>query len=383
MTAVLLALGLGCSGTGAGEPGIITPNVELALEPISSGALTSPVHLASPPNDDRLFVVEQPGRVRIIRNGALLEAAFLNITDRVAAGGEQGLLSVAFHPQYATNGFFFVYYTNRDGDIQIDRFTAAPAGSDVADPASARTILIVPHPGHTNHNGGQLAFGEDGFLYIGTGDGGGAGDVPNNAQNRGVLLGKLLRIDVNSTTQPYAVPQSNPFVNTTGVRAEIWAYGLRNPWRFSFDRTGDMLYIADVGQNSREEVNAVPQGQAGLNYGWKIMEGSSCFLPMQSCDRAGLTLPAYDYARSDGNCSVTGGFVYRGSAIPQVAGLYFFSDYCMGGLRSFRLTSGQATDVREWSVNTGSSITSFGQDRHGELYVLSQGGTVSKLVRAP
>lgn len=378
----VVVLGLGCSGTSAGEPGIVSPNVDLTLQTVASG-LSSPVHLASPPNDDRLFVVEQQGRIRIIRNGALVGAAFLDIRDSVLAGGEQGLLSVAFHPQYATNGFFFVYYTNRNGDIEIKRYTATPASSDVANAASARAILIVPHPGQSNHNGGQLAFGEDGFLYVGTGDGGGGGDPANNAQSRGVLLGKLLRIDVNSATQPYAVPSTNPFVSTPGVRPEIWAYGLRNPWRFSFDRVGDVLYIGDVGQNRREEINAVPQGQAGLNYGWKIMEGTSCFLPMSSCDRSGLTLPVHEYDTGGGNCAVTGGFVYRGSAIPQIAGLYFFSDYCKGGLRSFRLVNGAATDVREWSVNIGATITSFGEDRHGELYVISHGGTISKLVRAP
>lgn len=383
IAALLLALSCGGNG-GPGDPAIITPTVDLVLQPIASN-LSSPVHLASPPNDDRLFVVEQPGRIRIIQNGSLLSTPFLDINARVTdGGGEQGLLSVAFHPQYAANRHFYVYYVDNDGNLQIERFTAPTASSNVADPATALPIINIPHPTHSNHNGGQLAFGPDGFLYIGTGDGGSGGDPPNNAQNLNILLGKMLRLDVNSGNQvPYVIPPSNPFRDRTDARPEIWAYGLRNPWRFSFDRIDDVLYIGDVGQNRREEINAAPADKSGLNYGWRIMEGTSCFLPMSSCDRAPLTLPIHDYARDDGNCSVTGGFAYRGSAIPQIVGLYFFSDYCKGGLRSFRLVNGAATDVREWNAGVGGGITSFGEDRNRELYVISHGGTVGKLVRAP
>ncbi|MEO6330996.1 MAG: PQQ-dependent sugar dehydrogenase, partial [Gemmatimonadaceae bacterium] len=248
----------------------------------------------------------------------------------------------------------------------------------------ARPILNVPHPGNSNHNGGQLAFGPDGFLYIGTGDGGSGGDPPNNAQNRNILLGKILRIDVNpASTAAYTVPPSNPFVGQANIRSEIWAYGLRNPWRFSFDRVGNVLYIGDVGQNRKEEVNAVPSTQAEVNYGWRVMEGTDCFSPMLLCNKSGLTLPVHDYPTADGNCAVTGGFAYRGSAIPQIVGLYFFSDYCKGGLRSFRLVDGVATDVREWNAGIGATVTSFGEDRRGELYVISHGGTVGKLIPAP
>ena len=387
MKIAALLLALSCSGNGGpGEPGIITPNVQLAVQPVVTSGLASPVHLASPPNDDRLFVVEQPGRVRIIQNGSLLDTPFLDIDAKVMSGGEQGLLSIAFHPQYATNRHFYVYYTDNAGDIQVERYTASASSPNVADPASARPIINVPHPTHTNHNGGQLAFGPDGFLYIGTGDGGAGGDPPNNAQNRNVLLGKLLRLDVNpaNTTVAYSIPPGNPFVNQASARAEIWAYGLRNPWRFSFDRVANVLYIGDVGQNRREEVNAVARDQAGLNYGWKIMEGTSCFLPMTSCDQAGLTLPVHEYNTQDnGNCAVTGGYAYRGNAIPEIAGLYFFTDYCGGGLRSFRFVNGAATQVRTWSTAIPSSITSFGEDRHGELYLISHGGSIGKLVRAP
>ena len=384
MAVVLLALS--CSGNGGpGEPGIITPpNVNLALQTVATG-LSSPVHLASPPNDARLFIVEQPGRIRVVQNGQLIATPFLDIRERVLDGGEQGLLSVAFHPQYATNRHFYVYYTDNDGDLLVERYTAPSAASNTADPATATTIIGIPHPSNSNHNGGQLAFGQDGFLYIGTGDGGAGNDPPNNAQNRGVLLGKLLRLDVNpANPPPYAIPPTNPFVNQTGMRGEIWAYGLRNPWRFSFDRVGGTLYIGDVGQGSREEINAVPRTTAGVNYGWKIMEGTACTGFLGICDQSQLTLPVHEYGTHDeGSCAVTGGFAYRGTAIPEIAGLYFFSDYCRGGLRSFRLVNGAATDVREWNAGVGGSITSFGEDRDGELYVITHGGTVGKLIKAP
>lgn len=384
MKIAAMLLALSCSGNGGpGDPAVITPNVDLALQPIASG-LSSPVHLASPPNDDRLFVVEQPGRIRIIQNGALVSTPFLDIDAKVLSGGEQGLLSVAFHPSYSTNRHFYVYYTDNTGDLQIERYTASQTSPNIADPMSARPILNVPHPSNSNHNGGQLVFGPDGFLYIGTGDGGSGGDPPNNAQNRNVLLGKILRIDVSpASTAAYTVPPSNPFVGQANVRSEIWAYGLRNPWRFSFDRVGNVLYIGDVGQNSKEEVNAVPSMQAEVNYGWRIMEGTDCFSPMLLCNKSGLTVPVHDYPTADGNCAVTGGFAYRGSAIPQIVGLYFFSDYCKGGLRSFRLVDGVATDVREWNAGVGATVTSFGEDRRGELYVISHGGTVGKLIPAP
>lgn len=379
MAAMLLALSCGGNG-GPGDPGIITPNVDLALQPIASG-LSSPVHLAAPPDDDRLFVVEQSGRIRVIQNGTLVPTPFLDIKEKVLFGGEQGLLSVAFHPQYSTNRHFFVYYTDNNGDIRIERYTASQTSPNIADPLSASPILNIPHPTNSNHNGGQLAFGPDGFLYIGTGDGGSGGDPPNNAQNLQVLLGKILRIDVNpASSAAYAVPASNPFVGTANARGEIWAYGLRNPWRFSFDRTDNVLYIGDVGQNRKEEVDAVPRAQGGVNYGWRIMEGTSCFSPMMLCNQSGLTLPVHEYDTANGNCAVTGGFAYRGSAIPQIAGLYFFSDYCKGGLRSFRLVNGAATDVREWNAGVGGTITSFGEDRNRELYVISHGGTIGKLV---
>ncbi len=386
MKIAALLLALSCSGNGGpadpADPAIVTPTLDLALQPVATG-LSSPVHLASPPNDSRLFIVEQPGRIRVVQNGQLLATPFLDITAKVLDGGEQGLLSVAFHPQYPTNRHFYVYYTDNNGDILIERYTATSASSNTANPASASPIIGIPHPGNSNHNGGQLAFGPDGFLYIGTGDGGSGNDPPNNAQNRNVLLGKMLRLDVNPASQAaYSIPQTNPFVDQAGTRGEIWAYGLRNPWRFSFDRGSSTIFIGDVGQNSREEIDAVALTPSGRNFGWKIMEGSQCrgLLP---CNQSGLTLPVHEYPTSDGNCAVTGGFVYRGTAIPQIAGVYFFSDYCKGELRSFRLVNGAATEVRVWPISTGATITSFGEDASGELYLISHGGTVSKIVRAP
>jgi hypothetical protein len=249
----------------------------------------------------------------------------------------------------------------------------------VADQTSAKQLLFVDQP-YSNHNGGLVLFGPDGKLYIGLGDGGSGGDPQGNGQNRGVLLGKLLRIDVDGG-DPYAVPPDNPFVGTSGARGEIWAYGLRNPWRFAFDREASLLYIADVGQNRREEVNVAPAGAGGLNYGWNIMEGDECYAA-STCNRSGLTLPELTYGHDDG-CSVTGGYAYRGGAIPALRGHYFHSDYCAGWLRSFRYDGAKAADQRDWGLSF-ESVLSFGEDAAGELYVLSGNGKVYRLVnRSP
>jgi glucose/arabinose dehydrogenase len=356
--------------------------VRLALQQVAGG-LQRPVYLTSPPGDPRLFVLEQAGRIRIIRDGQLVQQPFLDITAQVTnlggMGDERGLLGLAFHPQYATNGFFYVNYTDGSGNTRVERYTRS-ANPDVAEPGSARLIIGIGQP-FGNHNGGQLLFGPDGMLYIATGDGGGGGDPQNNAQRLVNLLGKILRIDVNAG-DPYAIPPDNPFVGQTDARPEIWAYGLRNPWRNAFDRGSNTFFIADVGQNREEEINAVPSSAAGLNFGWRIMEGRSCFNPATNCDQSGLTMPVHTYPTSGGNCAVTGGFVYRGSAIPQIAGRYFFSDYCRGGLRSLRVVNGTAQDVREWDVGSTGSVSSFGEDANGELYVLAHGGTIYRIVRA-
>lgn len=345
--------------------------------------LDNPTYLTAPAGDTRLFVLERPGRIRIVENGNLLAIPFLDIGARVSTSGEGGLLSMAFDPQFAGNRHFYLYYTDPQQNIVIERFTAG-SNPSLADPTSGLVILRVAHPNFTNHFGGQLAFGPDGYLYMATGDGGGAGDPAGNGQNLNALLGKLLRLDVRSSTagQPYTIPAGNPYLNQPGRRAEIWAAGLRNPWRFSFD--GSQLYLSDVGQDRREEVNISAADAAGLNYGWNTMEGTLCY-NAASCERSGLTLPAfeYDHGANDANgCSITGGFVYRGGAIPGLSGRYFYSDYCRGYLKSFLASGGNITEQRDWNIAAIGNVVSFGQDGQGELYLLSSRGSVHKIVRA-
>ncbi|MGH7718448.1 MAG: PQQ-dependent sugar dehydrogenase [Gemmatimonadaceae bacterium] len=371
LTLVLIA----CSDEDAAGPEPEEPlPAALALQPVAEG-LSNPLFLTAPRSDARLFVVEQVGRIRIVENGQLLPTPFLDITDLVSSGGERGLLSVAFHPSYATNGLFYVDYTDRAGNTRVERYRVS-ADPRRADRGSASLVLAVDQP-QPNHNGGLLLFGTDGMLYVGFGDGGGGGDPQGNGQNLSTLLGKLLRIDVNGA-QPYQVPAGNPFAGRAGARAEIWALGLRNPWRFSFDRSGGELYLADVGQNLYEEVNVVPGNTGGVNYGWNTMEGTHCFAS-DPCNRGGLTLPVLEYDHSEG-CSVTGGYVYRGSAIPGLVGHYLYSDFCAGWLRSFRYVEGRATELHEWPVGEVGNILSFGEDAAGELYMLSANGRVYRIV---
>lgn len=338
------------------------------------GGLSAPIYLTAPAGDSRLFVAEQAGRIRIVEAGQLLATPFLDITDRVVSGGERGLLSIAFHPLYDSNGLFYVSYTGDDGSSRIERYSVT-VNPNLADPASAKLILSVPQP-FSNHNGGLIVFGPDGMLYVGLGDGGGGGDPQGHGQNTNTLLGSLLRIDLDGG-DPYAVPADNPFVGSAGAD-EIWAYGLRNPWRFSFDRQAGNLYVADVGQNRWEEVNVVAATALGLNYGWNIMEGAHCFAT-DPCDNNDLVLPALEYGHSQG-CSVTGGYVYRGAAIPEIQGHYFYSDYCRGFLRSFHYTGGVVTDERQWDVGNLGNVLSFGEDGLGELYILTGNGTVYRLI---
>lgn len=344
----------------------------LGLETIATG-LESPVLLTTAPGDDRLFVVEQPGRIRIIEDGVLRPQPFLDITDRVGSGGERGLLGLAFRPDWNVTGQFIVDYTDRSGDTRVERYDVSN-DPYVADPASGRLILTVAQP-FPNHNGGHVTFGPDGMLYVGLGDGGGGGDPLGNGQDGSTLLGSMLRIDI--TVEPYAIPPDNPFAGTAGTRPEIWARGLRNPWRFSFDPAGGRIYIADVGQNQYEEINVAAASDGGLNYGWNIMEGTHCFASA-TCSMAGLTMPVLEYGHGEG-CSVTGGHVYRGAGIAALAGHYVYSDYCAGWIRSFRLENGAATDRTDWGLSAG-SVLSFGADGTGELYVLTAAGIVYRLV---
>jgi glucose/arabinose dehydrogenase len=374
LAAVAIGLWFGVAGcNGANSP--IQPPLPgasaLAVQEVVSGLL-SPVYLTAPRGDSRLFVVEQAGIIRIIENGQLRSPAFLDIRSIVQAGGEQGLLSMAFHPDYGVNGLFYVYYTDDNGDSRVARY-AVSGDPDVADPSSGVGLLTVGQP-FANHNGGLLLFGPDGMLYVGLGDGGSGGDPQGHGQNTNTLLGSLLRIDVDAGN-PYAIPGDNPFGN------EIWAYGLRNPWRFAFDESTELLYLADVGQNRLEEVNVMPGTTPGVNYGWNVMEGNDCFAPSSGCSTSGLQLPALEYDHGQG-CSVTGGFVYRGSAITGIRGHYFYSDYCSGWLRSFRFDGGSVVDGTQWEVGDLGSVTSFGEGGDGELYILSSNGRVFRLVTA-
>jgi hypothetical protein len=371
------------SGPGIPGPGSPPPAATGARLRVVAIGLESPLFLTSPPGDlSRQFIVEKTGKIRVLRNDALVPTPFLDISTSVSNGSEQGLLGLAFHPQYADNGLFVVNYTNTAGDTRVSTFRVS-ADPDRADAGSEVVILAVDQP-FSNHNGGMVAFGPDGKLYIGMGDGGSGGDPQNNGQSRNTLLGKILRLDVSATGQ-VSVPSDNPFVGQSGIRPEIWSYGLRNPWRFSFDRSTGDLYVGDVGQNAREEIDVATdaaQFGRGRNYGWSIMEGMACFSG-SSCDRNGLTLPVLDYRHAEG-CSVTGGYVYRGTALGGFAGHYFYGDYCEGWVRSFRLSGPGVTEQLEWpSLRPGGQILSFGEDARGELYILSGSGQVFRIDPQP
>jgi glucose/arabinose dehydrogenase len=374
---VTLALASCNDSSGPGDGGNpLPPGLTLKVDPFVSG-LSSPVFLTQPLNDGRIFVVEQPGRIRLVKDGVLQATPFLNISTRVLSGGERGLLSVAFHPQYATNHYFYVYFTTQTtGDIRIERFTTT-ANADVADPATSKLIFTTPHP-NGNHNGGLVSFGPDGMLYAAMGDGGGGSpDQDGNGQNFNAYLGGMIRIDVDQG-DPYSVPATNPFVGQANKKPELWAKGFRNPWRYAFDPPTGLLYIADVGESAHEEVDVVSDRDGGLNFGWRIMEGSSCF-GAATCNQTGLEIPILDYSHANGACSITGGYVYRGTAIPAIRGHYFYSDYCAGFLKSFRYENGFPVDQKDWGI-TMSAVSSFGKDFAGELYIMT-GSNVVKVAQ--
>ncbi len=328
-----------------------------------------PTGMAVRKGDTALYVIEQPGRVRAIKDGRLADAPVLDLTSLVGDGGERGLLGIAFSPD---GKYLYLDHTDKSGTITVAEYPVGADGSVRAD--GRRVVLQQPHP-RTNHNGGQLAFGPDGHLYVSLGDGGGGGDPDGNAQNLGSLLGKILRIDPRGG-EPYKVPDDNPFVDKAGARPEIWAYGLRNPWRFSFDReTGD-LWIGDVGQDAWEEIDFQPaSAKGGENYGWPLREGSHEF---RSGERAGV-VPVHEYKlHENGECSVIGGHVYRGKRLPGLEGRYLYADFCAGWIKSFTLADGKARDHRTLLEGL-SNVSAFGQDASGELYVLSLDGQVSRL----
>jgi glucose/arabinose dehydrogenase len=343
-----------------------TPVDAIQLIPVIENAFTRPLYVTHA-GDERLFVVEQSGRIQIVTDGQLAPLPFLDITDRVGSSQlEQGLLGLAFHPDYANNGAFFVNYTDLSGSTQIARYETSAEDPDRANPDSEVILLSLNQP-YPNHNGGQVAFGPDGYLYVGVGDGGSANDPLNSGQDPSTLLGTLLRLDVDNIPGQAGIPGDNPFVSNDDRRNEIWAWGLRNPWRFSFDRlTGD-LFIADVGQNLWEEINLEPAGSpGGLNYGWNIMEGNHCF-NAQECSTEGLELPIFEYPHAEG-CSVTGGYVYRGEQFLELYGNYFLGDFCQGTI--WRLfPAGDGSWASAVVLDTNHVISSFGEDAQGELYL--------------
>ena len=378
----LLLSGCGSAASGAG-PAPSAPPPMLALSNFIAG-LNAPVGLEAP-NDGtgRLFVVQQGGTIRVIQNGSLVATPFLDITSRVESGGEKGLLGLSFHPSFSANHKFYINYTRRLGSGQlqsvISEYTVSSADPNQANPASERQLLLLDQP-FDNHNGGQIAFGPDGFLYIAFGDGGSEGDPRGNGQNTNTLLGKILRIGVDppfAAGKQYAIPPDNPFASGGGL-PEIWAYGLRNPWRFSFDRPSGRLFVGDVGQDSWEEVDIITKGG---NFGWNIMEGDHCFR-VASCNTAGLALPIAEYGHDvAGGTAVIGGFVYRGSAIPALVGTYIFGDLSSG--RVWGLKQQATGDWQQTLLLTHALIvSSFGQDSAGELYLVDYGNGAILRIRA-
>ena len=340
-----------------------------ALKPVITKGLSKPLFLThTGDGSGRLFVVEQDGRILIFAKGRLLPTPFLNIQSRLSTGGERGLLGLAFHPNYKDNGRYFLNYTRKkDGATVVAQYQVS------SDPNHSKThedILLVIQQPYGNHNGGMIAFGPDGYLYIGTGDGGSGGDPGNRGQDRSELLGKILRIDVDHDS-PYIVPANNPFSDTDG-RPEIFAYGFRNPWRLSFDRQTGELWVGDVGQNSWEEIDLVKPGD---NHGWRLMEGTHCYKPSKGCQQSRkLTLPVTEYANSGGRCAVMGGYVYRGRAVPVLQGTYLFADFCSGEIFGFR------DGVQRMLLYTDLQISSFGEDEAGELYVLGHKGSIHRII---
>jgi glucose/arabinose dehydrogenase len=369
------------------SPAVTAAALTMKLTLFKDG-FSSPVYMAAPPDGSgRLFVVEQGGRIKVIRkDGTIPSTPVLNISANVSKGPEQGLLGLAFHPSFKTNGKFYVYFTRLNGDTAINEYRLSPPSSSRVT-LGGRRVLTMSHP-YDNHNGGSMAFGADGFLYIGTGDGGSGGDPGNRAQSVNSLLGKILRINVNGKTSKrgYLIPSSNPYVGRSGLD-EIWARGLRNPWRFSIDSATGAIWIGDVGQDRYEEIDRTLKGTykvggRGKNYGWHVLEGRHCFLPSSGCSTSGKTAPLveYSHAASSGedNCSVTGGYVYRGNAYPALRGLYVFGDFCSGRIWTVRAGSsypGTATLRMDTSLN----ISSFAVNASRELFVISLGGAIYRV----
>jgi glucose/arabinose dehydrogenase len=330
-------------------------------------------------------VIGQAGQIVVV-GGGKITGTFLDISKRMSCCGERGLLGLAFHPQYATNGRFFVRYTDPAGDLRISEFRVS-ANPNKADPSSEKILLTIPHPSYANHNGGRIEFGPDGYLYIGTGDGGSGGDPHNHGQSLDTLLGKLLRIDVDHAAagKAYGLPSDNPFVGQAGKLGEIYSYGLRNPYSFSFDRATGDLWIGDVGQDRYEEIDRATSASGrgnGANFGWNVMEANHCYSPSSDCIRDGLTLPLTEYAHGSGDsigCAVIGGYVYRGTAHPDLTGRYFFGDECSGLVWDVTAAA-PASQTPQKLLSSGLNIDGWGQATDGELYVVAANGVLYHLV---
>jgi len=345
----------------------------IGLETFATG-FTSPLEITNA-GDSRLFVVEKGGFIKILNsNGTINTTPFLNISGLVSTDSERGLLGLAFHPNYASNGQFFINYTNLSGSTVIAKYTVNSGNPNTANAASASILLTIPQP-YSNHNGGTIKFGSDGYLYIGMGDGGSGGDPENRAQNINSLLGKMLRIDVNSGS-PYTIPSGNPYVGIDGAD-EIWAIGLRNPWKFSFDKIKNNLWIADVGQNNIEEINVTSAPLAGLNYGWRCYEGNTAYNIAGCASSTTMKFPIATINHTSGACSVTGGYVYNGTAYPNFKDLYFFSDYCSPRIGIMNATG----SIAYTEIFTGNNFSTFGEDSSGELYIAAiNNGTIYKII---
>ena len=373
---VILAMLWMTGATGAAEGTGKSANRLFELVPVVTKGLQSPLFLThAADGSGQLFIVEQPGTIRVVDHGVLRDTPFLDLRDRVwTKGNEQGLLGLAFHPDHRQNGRFFVNYNRREDGATVLVEYGRQGTALQASVATERVLMTVPQP-YLNHNGGMVAFGPDGYLYVGRGDGGSRGDPENRAQNLQEWLGKILRIDVDRD-RPYAVPGDNPFAKGGG-RPEIFAYGVRNPWRFSFDRETGMLWLADVGQHKWEEVDVVV---AGGNYGWRLMEGTHCYNPDPGCSSEGLTFPIAEYGHEQGRCSITGGYVYRGTSVPSLRGTYLFADYCSGELFAIPSAANRRSSTApRVLMQTGFLISSFGEDEAGELYVVDHKGGVYRV----
>ncbi len=361
------------------------PTPVLIFNPVISSGLSSPVDVVNAGDgSNRLFIVNQGGTVRILSGGALLPGNFLDIPDSISSGGERGLLSIAFHPNFSANRYFFVYYTNNSGDLRLTRFQTQAGNPNAADENTGVVLLTIPHPSFSNHNGGKLNFGSDGNLYLGTGDGGSGGDPNNNAQNGNSLLGKMLRINVNNFTTPpyYTIPSDNPYVSDPNVRDEIFALGLRNPWRWSFDKLTQDVWIADVGQGAWEEINfRTLATSGGINYGWRCYEGNNGYNTAGCQPQSSYISPifAYPHNITTGGFSVTGGCVYRGIEFPAMYGWYICADYVSGNVWKIRANGAGGWNIVQQSGLPG-SISGFGEAENGDLYALSLSGSLYKVI---